>query len=119
LELRERQVRGELAAAEPDRLASSPGVAASGLQGDGVAGDLLRVQRAHPRPDQHPVTTQPLAELGEAARPGKSRPDLAAQDLPVRPGRRRQAPLGALGDVPGVPALLGPAGLPVTGPVGR
>jgi hypothetical protein len=117
--LGEGQVRGELAAAEPHRLDPLGGIAPRGAQGNGVAGDLLGVQRAHPRPDQHPVPAEPLAELLEAVRAGQRCPDLAAKDLPVRAGRRRPAPRGALLYPPGVPALLGPAGLPITGPVGR
>lgn len=118
LQLREGEVRGQLAAAEPHRLGTLGGSCPAGAQGDGV-GDLVRVQHAHPRPHQHPVPTEPLAELGEAARAGQRGPYLAAQHLPVRASRdwpsRRGTPLG----LAGVAALLGPAGVLVTGPVRR
>jgi hypothetical protein len=63
-QLGQRQVRGELAAAEAHRLPRAVGPA---VQRHRVAGHLARVALAQPRPHAHPVAGQRGSELGEPA----------------------------------------------------
>jgi len=91
-QLRERQVRGELATAEPDRPACSGALISQGYR---VAGDPVRFLLAAAFPDQCSGVPQPDEEvLLSAGRRGGLLDQAAERD----PGRLRPGlPLGLLG----------------------